>query len=436
MFRSLLIGFTLITTFQPGNTSASTTKQFSWPLVAPQERRYSFEDASKARLSLTIRGTRGHTLYVLRCSSTDLDGEGEVMPGDFACWLRATDPKATPRIGPENLLNSTPFAGNHFDDADAHGHDRESIWAWQLDGNCGNHPDYGRKRVFRLRGMRLVLLFENVAFSAHADDSQPVLKAFDLSISVQGDETAISSLAEPSEFNAPTQEAHGCEILKRDMVSQEAGVRFSPVRATQFDFEFPVETPAVNVQRDIHSPDWSHAIVAADDSLAYEFSCRANEGAREATTPKVIPGSRYSKEGIGIVNAGIWCRLQLGGEGPNLLDLTLDPYSRTSRAEIFPDQLEGACREYPDWGTHRSFRLRGMELVLTIDQVRFEPVETDGKRPSPRNLNGLRIHVNVTPDSTATTVTPEQVKYADWSLLPVQCSTPVLNPRFGKKPEL
>jgi hypothetical protein len=352
------------------------------------------------------------------------------MPGDFACWLKATDPAIVSGIGPENLLSPSPFQGSRFDESNSEIDDRECVWVWQLAEKCSDYPDFGRERVFRLRGMKLTLNFRNVEVSPQTTTSDAILKSFDLSVSVQKDESAISSIAAPSPFEAPAADAHGCDSIKRNTEEQvQIPSRYPTVRRTEFDFNFPVRTPSPDGPRNAHTPDWAHSILAEDGNLAYQFSCRVDEGTRESITPTIIPGPRYAKEGIGIGDSGIWCRLlEAGKQTPNLLDLTLDPYSRTSRAEIFPDQLRGACADYPDWRRQRSFRLRGMKLTIVMEGIKFGRDELDLAGLPVPDLIGVKIHVEVTPDSSATTSAPERVKYADWSLLPTTCRIPVLNP--------
>ena len=412
--------------------SHTLAKRFSWPAVADTQRSYSFPDASKAKLTMIVPSVSGHSLYLLRCANTDLDGEGEVMPGDFACWLKATDPAIVSRIGPENLLTPSPFHGSRFDESHSDVYDRESVWAWQFAGKCGDYPDFGRERVFRLRGMKLTLTFRNEKISPRNDDLDAALKSFDLSVSVQRDKSAITAIAAPSPFEAPAGDEHGCDSVKpNDEDHAQVPSRYPVIRTTEFDFNFPVQTPAPDGPRKSHTPDWTYSVLAEDGRLAYEFSCRVDEGTSEGSTPTIVPGPRYAKEGIGIVNSGIWCRLlEPGTKRPNLLDLTLDPYSRTSRAEIFPDQLKAACADYPDWGRERSFRLRGMKLTMAVDGIKFGRAQRDLEGLPTPDLIGARIHVSIVPDSSATTPAPEHAKYADWSLLPTSCNNPVINPLF------
>jgi hypothetical protein len=280
--------------------------------------------------------------------------------------------------------------------------------------------------------MKLTVVFRNVQTSLNDDEIYPTLKSFDLSVSVQGDESAISSIAAPSPFDAfgsPESDPHGCESVKSNTEEQvQAPSDYPTVRKTEFSFKFPVEAPVPNGSNNSDNLDWTHSIVGEDGRSAYEFSC-LDDGTPVSSAATVIEGPRYAKEGIGIVNAGIWCRLmEPGTKGPNLLDLAPDPYSRTSRAEIFPDQLRGACADYPEWGKQRSFRLRGMKLTLSMDEIKFGLVSGGSHSFPSHDLLGVNIHVRVTPDASATTPAPEQVKYADWSLVPTTCNRPILNP--------
>ncbi len=286
--------------------------------------------------------------------------------------------------------------------------------------------------MFRLRGMKLTMVFRNVQTSLDDDNVYPALKSFDLSVSVHGDETAISSIAAPSPFDAfgsPESDPHGCESVKTNTEERvQVPSHYPAIRKTEFSFKFPVDAPAPNGSNNSDNPVWTRSILGEDGRAAYEFSC-LDDGTPVSSTATVIPGPRYAKEGIGIVNSGIWCRLlEPGTKGPNLLDLTPDPYSRTSRAEVFPDQLRGACADYPEWGNQRSFRLHGMKVTMFMDEIKFGRTEVDlAGFPSP-DLIGVKIHVTVAPDPLATSPAPEQVKYADWSLVPTTCHRPILNP--------
>lgn len=82
--------------------------------------------------------------------------------------------------------------------------------------------------------------------------------------------------------------------------------------------------------------------------------------------------------------------------------LTEDPdQSRDweSRARFFASDLKGQCAKIPQFGSMRSFRLRGMNLTLQIARPNF----TDNK------LKSLELVVTVRPDETARTPIAEAV---------------------------
>jgi len=93
-------------------------------------------------------------------------------------------------------------------------YDRECVWVWQLGGNCREYPDFGDKRIFRLRGMNVTLTFRNIEMSPENEYSEATFKSFDLYISVHAEACAISSKAEASPFEAPDVDERGCHTAK------------------------------------------------------------------------------------------------------------------------------------------------------------------------------------------------------------------------------
>jgi hypothetical protein len=90
--------------------------------------------------------------------------------------------------------------------------------------------------------------------------------------------------------------------------------------------------------------------------VAYDFECTAISGGH--LNPKI---DQY----------GISCGLFASGSNVNLLEDSVDPYSRTMPSQILPDQLDGECAKYPQWGAHRVFRLRGFRLTMQFSDPTF-----------------------------------------------------------------
>ncbi len=143
--------------------------------------------------------------------------------------------------------------------------------------------------------------------------------------------------------------------------------------------------------------------------IAYEFECSS-----------VVP----------IVRWGISCGLFAIGGKINLLRDSTDPYSRMDRATIFPEQLEGKCAAYPDWGAERVFRLRGFRLTMRLKNPVFIPSETDW---GGKGLEKVELRVEVQPDASVTSPVAAAPQYAYWNFLPRPnaCESTLLNPWYA-----
>ncbi|MBF0559300.1 MAG: hypothetical protein HQL08_11030 [Nitrospirae bacterium] len=78
-----------------------------------------------------------------------------------------------------------------------------------------------------------------------------------------------------------------------------------------------------------------------------------------------------------------------------------------SRGRFLVQEIIGECADYPEYGLVRHFRLRGMEITLTIKKPVFGKAIKKG-RPELKSFN---FAVNVKPDSSARTKIAEPVPY-------------------------
>lgn len=110
--------------------------------------------------------------------------------GDFQCALFALKGRA---LASWNLLaTSDPVQGG------SDWMNRGRMLTWQLYRACGDVPDYGRTRRFRLRHMRLTIQFENIRWSAGRRPLDPGLDGFTVRISVSPDSSARTTSAAPA----------------------------------------------------------------------------------------------------------------------------------------------------------------------------------------------------------------------------------------------
>ena len=111
----------------------------------------------------------------------------------------------------------------------------------------------------------------------------------------------------------------------------------------------------------------------------YHFACK---GGKE---PLAIPHQNWVLP--------LMCTLWEGTEAreETLLSEDDDP-AWFSRAQYRSEELVGSCAKYPEFGLHRSFRLRGFRLVLDAEDV---VVDAGGEPTS------FVLAVSVTPDPSA-----------------------------------
>jgi hypothetical protein len=107
---------------------------------------------------LFIKNTAGVPIYKLECHNGNYEElSGLDFSGDFQCALFAI--KGGTR-NTWNLLVSQAEAEERSDWLD-----RGRVTSNQFRGECGEVPEYGKLRNFRLRGMLITLEFSNLKWS-------------------------------------------------------------------------------------------------------------------------------------------------------------------------------------------------------------------------------------------------------------------------------
>jgi hypothetical protein len=150
---------------------------------------------------------------------------------------------------------------------------------------------------------------------------------------------------------------------------------------------FPVDLRARVVSLDL-------PILSEDGSQAYLFWC---EGGTDFAGLNAL-AERHRFNSV----APLMCVLNEGtqrDEGSLLAEGDEAPWF--TRAMFRPEQLVGACGAYPEFGAHRTFRLRGLLLTLTAARLQSD-------------RNGLRsftLTVNAYVDATAGTSHAEPSGY-------------------------
>jgi len=395
---------------------------YAWPNVVGMKKSVDFPVAKNAIVELPVLGTQGRPLYVLECRGRGINIDRDFeYTGDFECRLKSLytiDRYST-------LLTEDPLQERSWES-------RGRFLSEELTAGCSEYPEYGRLRHFRLRGMTLTLELSQMSFEdlprPGDQERAKLLSAFRLTVVVQPDPDALSTIAEEAPFAPPSPLTSEGNVVRGYRCDRILRRHINGLISEQYLKENQLEPPYPNIERAVREaslPGQNSEFQFADAPLpaaaqgfylpiqddrgqvAYEFECSSTE-----------PINRW----------GIQCGLFAKGKQTNLLQDSTDPYSRMDRATILPEQLNANCANYPDWGAKRTFRLRGLSLELILkDPV---PVRSHGNRGG-EELKRVDMIVRVEPDPASTSPVAEAPRYAYWGFLGPShgCSEPTLVPQ-------
>ena len=181
-----------------------------WPNVENIKKTISINAFSQSIFSkIPIHSKQGTLLYTLFCqggSTEYLDRLSDSTQMNYVrplCFLLVEGDKITENY---SLL---------CEDGSSQWYSRGQIHHYkELTGTCGQYPEYGCVRHFKLRGFVLTLTFTNIAFNKAGE---PI--TFDVDITTISDSSATSSIAEQTGFLPPAQSDSACKnILKGNTI--------------------------------------------------------------------------------------------------------------------------------------------------------------------------------------------------------------------------
>ena len=389
-----------------------------WPQVQGLTAQYHFQDASRAVVDLYVTDTSGRKIYMLRCRPGALvlkPGEAFNLPkdadywGDFDCHLHSLYSRDTY----ESLLIDNPY------DNDA-SHSRGEFYSYELQGTCSDYPEWGSKRSFRLRGMRLQLELFDIHFAV--DPPPGRLASFGFKVEVIPDPLALSAISEPPAFMIPAAQPQesdprfaSCDspVLQHvpGIVTEEyvkklglgppypvvekltKKLQIDPSRAGYTNPEFPGKFTTEPVGRFANVQ-----INDRDGKPSYDFECVASRIVAESTPQ--------------IAGDGLTCGLFIPGNRTNLLLDSVDPYTRMTPAVVLPKQLQGPAAKDPKFGNRRQFSLRGFSLTLTFANSVFGRDEFGNP-----TLVRSDLTLQMEPDPTAQSPVADLPKTGGWTSL-------------------
>lgn len=181
-----------------------------WPKIRPLEESFVVSDPPRAVIKTFIYDESGNRVYLFVCrNSEDASVPNVLYAGDLDCRLL----EASWGEVEHNLLLETHHPRT------AAWYSRGRMFAYELHGDCANYPEYGRVRHFRLRGMKMTLVFDNVKFAVAPPAAPARLTSYTLRLKVEQDPTAPRDIAESSGYLDPSRQKPGetrsCSVVRR-----------------------------------------------------------------------------------------------------------------------------------------------------------------------------------------------------------------------------
>lgn len=225
-FRNILFCITSLVIFiSPLSKAENADNSKSYPLIKSIDTTFTFDDAKKAFIELFIKGLDGEDLYCLKCDNywhADSHPDDNFdFSGEFECYLKALY-KYIPRT---NLLSEAEHMTSDWDSS------RARYFTAELLGECGDYPDYGRIRTFKLRGMDLIFIMKNIDFNVDTvsiQNSEIILdytiNSYDFQIIALSNPnntteiTQTSSFVKPKAISFKYQNENSCDCSKVNLV--------------------------------------------------------------------------------------------------------------------------------------------------------------------------------------------------------------------------
>lgn len=170
----------------------------AWPVIRPVHESHTYTVGGSADTPLIsfLRTTDDVPAYELECHNGNYEDMSFInSSGDFQCVLFSLDGG---RRTSWNLLASDDEAEQRSDSFN-----RGRMTANQLWSECGQIPEYGRVRHFRLRGMRITFEFKDLHWLSPSATSQHRLRSFTFVLDVSPDANAHSATAQKPESPWP-----------------------------------------------------------------------------------------------------------------------------------------------------------------------------------------------------------------------------------------
>lgn len=173
-----------------------------WPKLVEFETSKEFDiSVREFRVTLPLLDIEGNTQYFLICVGGNQDyldilGDqlGVNLVGPLSC-----------RLNFNGTLTGFSLLGS---DSRPIWHTRARFHGKELIGECGDYPEFGRVRHFKLRGFELMLRASNVVVQENG-----WLQSMTLEISVKQNQSIRNSRAAPPGYLEPGGEGRSCDVV-------------------------------------------------------------------------------------------------------------------------------------------------------------------------------------------------------------------------------
>lgn len=175
------------------STFYDTSTFAAWPEVNELSESYHFDNIDEAGIDIIVKGIRGQALYELKCHNADYEEDKDFnYSGAFECRLKSLYSEETV----STLLSENPKQSADWES-------RGRYLTGHLLGDCADYKDWGKKRTFRLRGMKITLNMSAENIGLDPQKREAILKSFDFAIQVEKDSSAKSSITAQSSVKEP-----------------------------------------------------------------------------------------------------------------------------------------------------------------------------------------------------------------------------------------
>ncbi len=168
--------------------SSPVTHATQWPKVEEVHKSYIFSNVANAGFDLELRERNGErrAVYMLKCHSGVYEADSDFnYSGLIDCRLVSLYSKEAV----SSLLSETAKQTSDW-------HDRGRFLATHLRKGCAAYPDWGQRRTFRLRGMKITIEISNIMPRSLLSEGGDKVQSYSVDIAVRPDPTADTPLTQ------------------------------------------------------------------------------------------------------------------------------------------------------------------------------------------------------------------------------------------------